>query len=45
MEKNKLRLQLKLYEKYKIPISHTSYFINEQGKKIGVKKSKKNVKL
>ena len=32
-------------EKYKIPISHTSYFeINEQGKKIGVRKAK-NVKL
>ena len=41
-KKNKIELQLKFMEKYKIPISHTSYFeINEQGKKIGVRKAEK----
>ncbi len=40
--KNKLRLQINFMNKYKIPISHTSYFvINEMGAKISLRKSKK----
>jgi len=40
--KNKLKLQLNFMNKYKIPISHTSYtVVNELGKKISFRKSKK----
>jgi teichuronic acid biosynthesis glycosyltransferase TuaG len=40
--KNKLKLQLNFMNKYRIPISHTSYnVINELGKKTSFRKSKK----
>ncbi len=43
-DKNKLKLQLNFMYKYKIPISHTSYnIINELGKKIAIRKSKKKL--
>ena len=43
-DKNKLKLQLNFMHKYKIPISHTSYnIINELGKKIAIRKSKKKL--
>ena len=42
--KNKLKLQLRFMNKYKVPISHTSYnIINESGKKISKKKAKKKI--
>ena len=40
--KNKLKLQVNFMTKHQIPISHTSYdIINEEGKKISFRKSKK----
>ena len=40
--KNKLKLQLEIMHKHKVPISHTSYnIINESGKKISLRKCKK----
>ena len=43
-DKNKLKLQLNFMNKYKIPISHTSYnVINELGKKISIRKAKKKL--
>ena len=42
--KNKLKLQLRFMNKYKVPISHTSYnIINESGKKISKRKAKKKL--
>ena len=42
--KNKLSFQIDFMIKYKVPISHTSYFvINELGKKISFRKSKKTL--
>ena len=39
--KNKLKLQLQMMNKYKLPISHTSYYvINEFGKRISLRKCK-----
>jgi teichuronic acid biosynthesis glycosyltransferase TuaG len=44
--KNKLKLQLRFMDKYRIPISHTSYnVINELGKKISERKAKKKLYL
>lgn len=41
-DKNKLKYQLKIMNKYQLPISHTSYnVINEFGKKISLRKCKK----
>jgi len=42
--KNKLKFQLDYMNKYQLPISHTSYnIINESGKKISSRKSKKKL--
>ena len=42
--KDKLKLQLNFMNKYKIPISHTSYtVINESGKKLSLRRSKKKL--
>ncbi len=44
--KNKLKLQLRFMNKYKVPISHTSYnIINELGKKTSKRKAKKKLYL
>ena len=44
--KNKLKLQLDFMTKHQVPISHTSYdVINEEGKKISFRKSKKILKF
>ena len=43
-DKNKLKIQLNFMNRYKIPISHTSYnVINELGKKISIRKAKKKI--
>ena len=43
-KKNKLKLQLNFMNKYKVPISHTSYnIINVSGKKISIRKSQKKL--
>ncbi len=44
--RNKLKLQLNFMKKHQVPISHTSYdIINESGKKISFRKSKKILKF